>query len=380
MTNESKLLLCLVLAAAIGVVYVVKYEARQQPPQVANGNISLLPPWEPRPPQEFTLDQALTSINEAELKQNLYYLASPELEGRMSGKTGNRTAAEMIKRSFEACGLKATYQKFAIERMNPGPKNETGDNFTQNIVAWKEGTTLPNEIVVIGAHMDHIGYGPQMSRSRAKDQIHPGADDNASGTVALIEMAQAISGLQPKRTVVFIAFSAEEMGLIGSRYYCANPLFPVGNPNIKNHIFMLNMDMIGYLGKGQFDVFWATSGSSVDVNRYIQELNGKYSFAENITSRGTGGSDHASFYNKKVPIAFLHTGLHPHYHTPTDTPDRINYSGIEQVSRYGFELAWKVIQSDAAPVFNLATFKEMPYTHDHGHPEMPFHSYHHHHN
>ena len=111
--------------------------------------------------------------------------------------------------------------------------------------------------------------------------------------------------------------------------------------------------------------------------KIINELNGKYSFAKGITSRGSGGSDHANFYNKKIPIAFLHTGGHPYYHTPDDTADKINYAGIEKVSRYGFELAWRVVQSDSSPRFNDAAFEPMRVIHDHGHPDTPFiHSYH----
>lgn len=377
MKNNQQWLVIATLIIGIFVVYSLKTQNKPTPePEVTNPwfNPTPVPPGEPRP--QVTYEEALASITEVELKKDLYYLASEGLEGRMSGKQGNIIAADFIKKKFEAFGLQTEYQKFAIQRMNAGPKNETGDNFTQNIIAWKLGSEKPDEIVVIGAHMDHIGYGPQMSRSN-KIAIHPGADDNASGTVALMEIAQAISMLNPKRTVVFQAYSAEEMGLIGSRYYCDNPLFPKGNPDIKKHIFMLNFDMVGYLGKGKFYAFWGVGESSLDIQRFVSELNGKYSFAKNITSRGSGGSDHASFYNKKIPIAFLHTGLHDYYHTPGDTADKINYQGIEQVARYGFELAWKVIQNDATPVFNLESFQEMPYVHDHGHPETPFpHSYH----
>lgn len=289
-------------------------------------------------------------------------------------------AAEHIKKKFESFGLQTEYHKFNIQRMNAGPKNERGDDFTQNIYAWIPGNDpkYKNEVVVIGAHMDHIGYGPRMSRSRRID-IHHGADDNASGTVALMEIAQAFSLLKDKvkRTVVFQAYSAEEMGLIGSRYYCNNPTFPRGNPSIRKHIFMLNMDMVGYLGKGRYFATFHSGESSVDISAIINDLNRKYTFAKQITSRGSGGSDHACFYNKRVPIAFLHTGGHPYYHTPDDTPDKINYQGIEKVARYGFELAWRVVQSETAPRFNHATFKEMPYVHDHGHPEVPFaHPYH----
>lgn len=369
----KKLHLILITMAILAlVVYVSKTTKFPEnpviPPPIAE-NPKPEPP-KPEPPKEYTYEDALASIKEAELKANLEYLASRELEGRMSGKKGNIIAAEHIKKAYEACGLEAMYHKFSIQRMNPGPKNETGDDFTQNIYAWIEGNdpSVKDEIVVIGAHMDHIGYGPQMSRSRKID-IHPGADDNASGTVALLEIAQAFSMLKGKnkRTVVFQAYSAEEMGLIGSRYYCNNPVFPKGNPSISKHIFMLNMDMVGYLGKGKYEAAFSAGESSADISQIISELGGKYSFARSITSRGSGGSDHASFYNKRVPIAFLHTGLHSYYHTPEDTADKINYQGVEKVAKYGFELAWKVVQSDTPPRFNYGSFRPMEYTHDHGH-------------
>lgn len=323
------------------------------------------------PPPESKYEDAIATIDQSDLKNNLVYLASEELEGRMSGKKGNVVAAEFIKKKFESFGLKTMYHKFKINRVNPGPKNETGDDFTQNIYAWIEGTdpVLKNEIVVIGAHMDHIGYGPSMSRARGKMAVHPGADDNASGTVALLEIAEAFSKIKSKcrRTIVFQSYSAEEMGLIGSRYYCNNPVFPESSPSIKSHVFMLNMDMIGYLGRGQYFAGFDVGDSSIDLRKIVSRLDGKYSFAKKITSHGSGGSDHASFYNKKVPVAFLHTGLHAHYHTPTDTADRINFDGLEKVAKYAFDFAFIVATDDQSPKFNFANFKEMPYTHDHGH-------------
>jgi hypothetical protein len=333
------------------------------------------------PPKVATFESALNSIQLQELKSNLYFLASNELEGRMSGKRGNILAAEFIKNKFEDFGLKTFCHKFSIRRLNPGPQNEAGDDFTQNIYAILEGSDplLKDEIVVVGAHMDHIGYGPSMSRSPSKRMIHPGADDNASGTVALIEVAKAFSLMkgQNKRTVVFQAYSAEEMGLIGSRFYCDNPIYPESKPDIKKHVFMLNMDMIGYLGKGYYFAGFSQGDSSFDINRIIDDLNQNYNFAKKVTSRGSGGSDHASFYNKKIPIAFIHTGGHPNYHTPNDTPDKINYEGLEQIAKYSFELAWRVTNTDSAPKFNIDGFKVMSYDHDHGNPEVPFHHHYH---
>jgi len=314
-------------------------------------------------------DSVITKISKDDLKKNLEYLASDQLEGRMSGKQGNILAAEFVKKQFEEFGLETKYHKFNIKRTNPGPKNEVGNDFTQNVYGWINGCdkNLKNEIVVIGAHMDHIGYGPSMSRFGG-GKIHPGADDNASGTVALIELAKCFSKLKNKvkRTVVFMAFSAEEMGLIGSKFYCDNPLFPIENPDIKNHVFMMNMDMIGYLEKGQYTVSFSNNNSSIQVDRIIDELTEKYKFAPKITGRRSGGSDHACFYNKKIPIAFLHTGLHNHYHKPSDTADKINYEGLTLIVKYAFELSWRIINDESKPIFNCLNFEEMELKHDHG--------------
>ena len=377
--NSLIVILVLVTACNIGFFGYNLWKS-QQPVQEPVAPIPVEPvtPWQPPPAIPHTTEDAVASISSEELKKDLYYLASDELEGRMSGKRGNVTAAQFIKDKFESYGLPTMYDRFNIRRMNPGPRNERGDDYTQNIYAYIEGTEKPNEVIVIGAHMDHIGYGPSMSRSR-RVAIHPGADDNASGTVALLQIAKAFSMVKDKvkRTIVFQAYSGEEMGLIGSRHYCNNPTFPRSNPRIQSHIFMLNMDMVGYLGRGVYFAGFHSGDSSLDIGRIINDLNQKYTFAKQITSRGSGGSDHANFYNKRVPVAFLHTGGHPHYHTPTDTPDKLNYSGIERVARYAFELAWRVDQGPVAPRFNVADFEPMPVIHDHGHPETPFiHSYH----
>lgn len=338
-----------------------------------NGGITPLPKDKER--LDGTFEEAVESIKEEKLRTDLYYLASDQLEGRMSGKNGNKLAAEYIKQQFESFGLKTMYHKFRMPRYNPGPKNEQGDDYSQNIYAWIEGTDplLKNEIVVIGAHMDHIGYGPKGSMAN-RVAIHPGADDNASGTVALLAIAKAFS-LQRnkcKRTVVFQAYSGEEMGLIGSRFYVENPVFPLGSPSISKHVAMINMDMIGYLRKGQYQATFYNEASSVDIDEYINELNGKYSFAKSVSGRGGGGSDHAPFYNKRVPVVCLHTGMHRAYHTPDDKANQINYKGLEQVARYAFELSYRVVSGGSAPRFNHATFKAMDYSHDHGWDKVAF--------
>lgn len=323
----------------------------------------------------LTLDQSLNLISTTEVKDWLTYLASDELEGRMSGKKGYWKAADFVEKKCQEWGLKTMRHRFNIQRRNSGPHNEHGDGYTENVYAYIEGSDpdLKNEVIVVGAHLDHIGYGPSMARDRTIG-IHPGADDNASGSTALLATAKAFAHMGPMpRTIVFQWYSAEEMGLVGSRFYCDNPVFPLGNPSIRQHIAMINSDMIGRLGGGWYPVSWATGDSSLDLRRIVKDLNPKYSFADKITSHGSGGSDHACFYNKKVPVAFLHTGLHSDYHRVEDTSNKINYEGLTNIAKYTTELAYKVMFHDNRPTFNYSTFKPMPYTHDHGH--QLFHSH-----
>lgn len=334
--------------------------------KINRNNIKNETPSEPRPPAaQPTLSDALASVNEKDCRDNLNFLASDEMEGRMSGKKGNVASAEFIKKKLEDYGLKTTTQKFKISRVNPGPNNETGDDFTSNVYAWIEGGELKDEIVVVGAHFDHIGYGPRYSRSGSM-AVHNGADDNASGTVAVLEVAKAMSRLKPARTVVFQFYSAEEMGLLGSRFYCDNPLFPIGAPDIKKHVAMVNLDMVGHL---DLDKFKVTVPEGIDMKGMVRDLGQKYGFASGITGHGTGGSDHASFYNKKIPVAFLHTGLNKYYHTPQDDVDTLNIKGVAEVSKYALELSWK-LANESKPSFDEASFRKMDYTHDHGHSKF----------
>ncbi len=366
-----------VLVITLAVIIIVLLYTKQD----SGLRIQKPPEFEPPPAlpldkdkQQPTVKAALDKITKNELEKSVSYLTSDELEGRMSGKNGNKLAADFVKKEFERAGLPTEYHKFMIRRMNPGPKREIGDDFTQNVYAWLEGNdpSVKDEVVVVGAHLDHIGYGPSMSRWGG-GKIHPGADDNASGTAALIEIAKAFASLkgQNRRTVVFMAFSAEEMGLKGSLHYVNNPIFPKGNPDLKKHIFMLNMDMVGNLGKNQTLAF-DDGSSSPDIGDMIRSLSTKYSFASSITLRGSSGSDHAPFYNKKIPVAFLHTGLTRYYHTPSDTADKLNYEGLEKVAKYGFELSWLVANSGIKPAFDFGSFSEMNYDHDHGQKGVQF--------
>jgi len=311
----------------------------------------------PIPPPEtqdesFDLVHAVASITKEELKEDTYHIASDDFEGRSTGQPGNTRAAEWIKAELEELGLETEYQRFS-----------TRSGSSNNIFGWIEGSdpNLKNEIVVIGGHMDHIG------RDRS-GQICNGADDNASGTVAVLEIAEAFAMIsdEMKRTVVFQFYSGEELGLVGSKYYCSNPTFPRDNPSMSKHVFMLNLDMIGTLGSGRHLVSFGGDDRSDDISKIISELRGKYSCARTVTSQGRGsGSDHASFANKGVPVVFLHTGLHSRYHKSTDDPDTLNYDGMEEITRYACELAYQVVTMDSRPSVSVAFPKAVEPTLDH---------------
>ncbi len=185
--------------------------------------------------------------------------------------------------------------------------------------------------VVLGAHFDHLGYGEDgnsMLRNGEKS-IHNGADDNASGTAALIELAKILKKSKSKKqNYLFIAFSGEELGLFGSKYYVENPTINLSAVN-----FMINMDMVGRLNDSSKTITVGGYGTSPSWSGLLSGIK-KTSFNIRIDSSGTGPSDHTSFYRKDIPVLFFFTGLHTDYHKPSDDADKINYNGEVQIVRY----------------------------------------------
>jgi hypothetical protein len=222
----------------------------------------------------------------------------------------------------------------------------------KNIVGFLEGSgPLAQETVVIGAHYDHLGYGgPGSLANLKKPAIHHGADDNGSGSTSVMELARHFAQM-PKRAgrrLVFIAFSGEESGLLGSVYYCKEPVFPLADT-----VAMVNLDMVGRLRadkqtkKDKLEI-WGT-GTAKTFNGLIDEVNKKYDFQLKKVEGGFGPSDHASFYAKQVPVFFFFTSDHEDYHRPSDTSDKINVPGME-----------KVVELTEDLVTELATVPERP--------------------
>lgn len=359
--NKALVAIVLFMTVAVAGSFYVKSNSHQphQPQQSEQPIYQPVKPEQPIQPvePENTYEDALASITKADLKEMLYHLADYDVyKGRVTGQPGNVAAAEWIKKKLESYGLETMYDEF-----------NTSYGKTKNVYAWINGNEVPDEVIVVGAHFDHISKSP-------------GADDNASGTVLTLELAQAFAMLPKedvRRTIVFQLYSGEEEGLLGSRHYCENPKFPKGSPNIRNHVFMLNSDMVGRLGTQQY--FMLFNEEMDDVGQMVQDLSDKYPFALSITKRGAGGSDHTPFLNKGVNVGWLFTGTHRDYHRPTDTPDKIDYDGLEKISRYAFELVHRIDRDKRHLCIlntdyenNAESFVHHDVLYDHNDPRVPF--------
>ncbi|HNW59792.1 MAG TPA: M20/M25/M40 family metallo-hydrolase [bacterium] len=232
---------------------------------------------------------------------------------------------------------------------------------THNVVAELPGSDplLRQEYVIIGAHYDHLGLGGPGSGSRRPDTlaIHNGADDNASGVAALLELAEkwAAASQKPKRSLLFIAFSGEEMGLLGSKYFVNNPLIDLTRVQL-----MINLDMVGRLNPDSRAVTCGGTGTAVGLGDLVQTLAAPYHLQMNLSPEGYGPSDHASFYGKDIPVLFLWTNISPEYHTPDDDAFRINASGEQAVTSLAFDLSRHAADQSERLVFQEAGPKEPP--------------------
>jgi aminopeptidase YwaD len=203
---------------------------------------------------------------------------------------------------------------------------------TENVVAMLPGKdeALKNEYIVVGAHYDHLGWGGPGSGSRKPDTvaIHNGADDNASGTSAVMALARAMRMLKAplKRSVIFVAFSAEEMGTLGSSWFISHPLI-----DIKKIVLMLNFDMVGRMNADNPVLCIGGTGTAAEMDKILTEHTKGKSYKTAFSTEGYGPSDHSVFYAANIPVLYFNTGAHMDYHTPQDDANLINYMGIKEV-------------------------------------------------
>ncbi len=225
---------------------------------------------------------------------------------------------------------------------------------TQNVIATIEGSDpeLKKEYIVIGAHYDHLGMGGPGSGSRMPDTIavHNGADDNATGVAAVIELAEMLNSEKDnlRRSVIFMAFGAEEMGLLGSQYFTNEPLVDIGNI-----VAMVNFDMIGRLDSTKRTIMIAGTGTAEQMESLLLDYEKSSSLKFSHSPEGYGASDHASFYGSGVPVLMIFTGAHQDYHTPFDDVDLINYGGAKEVVDFSYSIIMDFVNRD-----NKLTYKE----------------------
>jgi hypothetical protein len=217
---------------------------------------------------------------------------------------------------------------------------------TVNVAGILEGEgPLADETVVIGAHYDHLGYGGAGSRRPGDNSVHNGADDNASGTAALIELARRMTQSdRPRRRVLFIAFSGEERGLLGSKFYAKEPLLP-----LEKTVAMFNYDMIGNLRNDQLEIHGVGSGSTFDA--IIDSVASDYDLKLKKNRPVMPASDHHSFYQKKVPVLFFFTGITQLYHTPDDDFETLNIAGLARVVNFSEAVIVATVNADDVPVY-----------------------------
>ena len=292
---------------------------------------------------------AYESIKADELKKNLMVIASDEMEGRQTGSEGQKKAGVYMIDYYKNLGvsypkaLGSYYQKVPKEALK-SRRGELPDS--ENILAFIEGTEKPEEIIVISAHYDHVGTNNGV--------VYNGADDDGSGTVAVMEIAEAFqqakkAGKGPKRSILFLHVTGEEHGLLGSKYYSENPVF-----DLKNTVANLNIDMIGRSDKeneGKNYVYIIGSDMlstelkkiNVAANKATQNLELNYKYDDpNDPMRLYYRSDHYNFAKHGIPVAFFFDGIHEDYHQPTDDPEKIDYPLLQKRAQLVFATAWEL--------------------------------------
>ena len=301
----------------------------------------------------------ITTITAADLKTDLTIVASDEMEGRNTGTPGQKKAGRYLIEQYKKNdipfpkGAKDYYQPIPAAYLNAKYNESLSDS--ENIWAFIEGSEKPDEIVVVSAHYDHVGM---------KDgQVYNGADDDGSGTVALVAIAKAFEkakkeGHGPKRSILILHMTGEEHGLHGSRYYSENPLFP-----LKNTVTDINIDMIGrrdelHPNTNNYIYLIGSDYLSSDLYKICEEANKKYVHLDidykyndrSDPNRFYYRSDHYNFAKNGIPSVFLFNGTHTDYHQPTDEVSKIEFDALAKRAQLAFAIAWEIANRDNRPI------------------------------
>jgi len=289
------------------------------------------------------------TITSKELKKHLYKYASDEFEGRKVGEEGQKKAAQFLSDYYISEKVESAFGGDNYFQRIPADFFSQNIKSSENVLAFIEGSEKPDEVLIISSHLDHLGISDD-------GKINYGADDDGSGTVALMEMAQAFTlakndGYGPKRSILFLHLTAEEIGKKGSEYYTINPVFP-----LENTIANLNIDMIGrvddiHKNNKNYIYLIGSDRLSTELHYISEKVNKAFSniyidYRYNAVKERNGyytRSDHYNFAKNGIPVIFYFNGEHDDYHKPTDTPDKIEYNLLEKRTKLIFATAWQLV-------------------------------------
>lgn len=292
---------------------------------------------------------ATASITAEELKTYVDILADDTFEGREAGTRGGRAAGNYLLKEMERAGLRPAGEGGTFVQAVPG-----GGRNLLGLVPGRD-PELREEVILIGAHYDHVGYGRATNSFGPLGYIHNGADDNASGVAGLLEVLDAVNKLPhpPRRSLLVACWDAEEAGLIGSRHWVNHPTLP-----LRNVVAAVNLDMIGRMRGWRLEVLGTRT--AVGLRRLVSEANGAGPLSLVFDWTMKSDSDHWSLYEREIPVLMFHTGLHEDYHRPSDDAYRINHAGLEATARLVFRTVMQLAESDERPTFRSACRRENP--------------------
>lgn len=294
------------------------------------------------------LRKAEQSIRAEDARKHIHTLASDAFEGRQAGARGGRASSIYLAQQF---------QKYKL--LGSGSETSFFQEFGEmrNILGVIPGSDpeLKSEYIIVGAHYDHVGYGSSQNSNGPTGFIHNGADDNASGTAAVLEIAEAwaTGGVQPRRSILFALWDGEENGLLGSRHWVQNPTVPLAKVRCA-----INMDMVGRMRERKVEV--TGTRSLAGLRRIAAECNAETKLELDFPWVVEENSDHWPFYERRIPFFMPFTGFHDDYHRPSDDVDKLNYEGVEQIARWMFLATHELAGIDRLPAFREAAYRETP--------------------
>jgi hypothetical protein len=295
------------------------------------------------------LEAAVATVTDQDIREHAGLLADDTFEGREAGKRGGRAAARYLEEQFKKAEIQPGGE-------SGGYLQPFGQGY-QNVIAVVPGVDpqLARECVIVGAHYDHVGYGTWRNSNGPTGYIHNGADDNASGVAALLELVDALhrTQWQPRRTIIIAFWDGEEINLLGSRHWVQHPTVPLESVKIA-----VNLDMLGRMKDGRLEAGGTRTAAGLRQMLSAHDLpegtwlDFSWEFKEN--------SDHWPFFAAGMPSLIFHTGVHPDYHTPRDDFEKLNVEGIRLASAYVLATVLRLADADEIPTFRPASRGENP--------------------